>query len=82
LRDPCSLVLLRLAFAFLAASLHFLAAIPNGLELEFDQNPNGLRDELLKEPLAIDRDGMVEVPQRPGLGIALDPAAIARYCAG
>lgn len=66
----------------LAASLHFLAAIPNGLELEFDQNPNALRDELLKEPLAIDRDGMVKVPQRPGLGIELDPAAIARYRAG
>jgi D-galactarolactone cycloisomerase len=65
----------------LAASLHFLAAIPNGLELEFDQNPNGLRDELLKEPLAIDRDGMVAVPQRPGLGIELDPAAVARYSA-
>ena len=63
----------------LAASLHFLAAIPNGLELEFDQNPNGLRDELLKEPLAIDRDGMVAVPQRPGLGIELDPVAVARY---
>jgi L-alanine-DL-glutamate epimerase-like enolase superfamily enzyme len=66
----------------LAASLHFLAAIPNGLELEFDQNPNGLRDDLLKEPLAIDRDGMVAVPTRPGLGIELDPAAIARYRAG
>ncbi|MGH7053543.1 MAG: mandelate racemase/muconate lactonizing enzyme family protein [Stellaceae bacterium] len=66
----------------LAASLHFLASIPNGLELEFDQNPNGLRDDLLTEPLAIDRDGMVTVPTRPGLGIELDPAAIARYRAG
>ncbi len=35
----------------LAASLHFIASIPNGLVLEFDQNPNGLRDELLKEPI-------------------------------
>jgi L-alanine-DL-glutamate epimerase-like enolase superfamily enzyme len=66
----------------LAASLHFLAAVPNGLELEFDQNPNGLRDDLLQEPLAIDRDGMVKVPQRPGLGIELDAAAVARYRAG
>src|SRR5947209_6131957 len=30
----------------LAASLHFIASIPNGLVLEFDQNTNGLRDEL------------------------------------
>jgi D-galactarolactone cycloisomerase len=47
--------------------------------LEFDQNPNGLRDELLKEPISIDRDGMIPLPQRPGLGIELDPAAIDRY---
>jgi len=63
----------------LAASLHFIASIPNGLVLEFDQNPNGLRDELLKEPFAIDRDGTMRVPERPGLGIELDPAAVARY---
>jgi L-alanine-DL-glutamate epimerase-like enolase superfamily enzyme len=63
----------------LAASLHFAASIPNALALEFDQNPNGLRDELLKEPFAIDRDGMMRLPQQPGLGIELDPAAVERY---
>ncbi len=63
----------------LAASLHFIASIPNGLVLEFDQNPNGLRDELLKEPIAIDSDGMIRLPERPGLGIELDPAAVERY---
>src|SRR6201988_4047382 len=63
----------------LVAALHFIASIPNGLVLEFDQNPNGLRDELLKQPLAIDRDGMMRVPERPGLGIELDPAALERY---
>jgi L-alanine-DL-glutamate epimerase-like enolase superfamily enzyme len=63
----------------LAASLHFIASIPNGLVLEFDQNPNGLRDELLKEPIRIDGDGMIKLPERPGLGIEIDPAAIQRY---
>jgi D-arabinonate dehydratase len=63
----------------LAASLHFIAAIPNGLVLEFDQNPNGLRDELLKEPIGIDTDGMMRLPERPGLGIELDPKAVERY---
>ncbi len=63
----------------LAASLHFAAATPNALLLEFDQNPNGLRDELLKEPIAIDNDGMIRLSDRPGLGIELDPAAVARY---
>ncbi|HEU0215479.1 MAG TPA: mandelate racemase/muconate lactonizing enzyme family protein, partial [Stellaceae bacterium] len=66
----------------LAASLHFAASIPNGLVLEFDQNPNGLRDELLVEPLAIDGDGMIRLPERPGLGIELDPAAVERYRTG
>jgi L-alanine-DL-glutamate epimerase-like enolase superfamily enzyme len=63
----------------LVASLHFIASIANGLVLEFDQNPNGLRDEILKEPIRIDSDGMIRLPERPGLGIELDPAAIERY---
>ena len=63
----------------LAASLHFIASIPNGLVLEFDQNPNGLRDELLKEPIRIDGDGMIRLPERPGLGVELDRGAVERY---
>jgi len=63
----------------LAAALHFVASIPNGLVLEFDQNPNGLRDELLKEPFREERDGAIRLPQRPGLGIELDPVAVERY---
>jgi len=63
----------------LVASLHFIASIPNGLVLEFDQNPNALRDELLMEPVRIDGDGMIRLPERPGLGIELDRKAIERY---
>src|SRR5215467_630020 len=63
----------------LAASLHFTASIPNGLALEFDQNPNALRDELLKEPIRIDNDGMIKLSERPGLGIELDTAVVERY---
>ncbi|HEU0157210.1 MAG TPA: mandelate racemase/muconate lactonizing enzyme family protein [Stellaceae bacterium] len=63
----------------LAASLHFAAAVPNALALEFDRNPNGLRDELLTEPFAIDHDGTVRLPERPGLGIELDRSAVERY---
>ena len=50
----------------LAASLHFIASIPNGLVLEFDQNPNGLRDELLKEPIRIESDGMITIAGAAG----------------
>ena len=66
----------------LVASLHFAAAIPNGLLLEWDQNPNALRDELLKEPLHLESDGAVRPPKRPGLGIELDRAAVERYRIG
>ena len=63
----------------LVASLHFAAAIPNGLVLEWDQNPNAIREALLKEPLRLEKDGTVKVPHRPGLGIELDRGAIDRY---
>ena len=63
----------------LVASLHLLASLPNGLMLEFDQNPHALRQELLKEPIQADQDGFVKLPERPGLGVELDPAAVERY---
>jgi D-arabinonate dehydratase len=63
----------------LVASMHLLASIPNGLLLEFDQNPHGLREELLKEPIQPDADGYVTLPERPGLGVELDPVAVERY---
>ncbi len=66
----------------LVASLHFAASIPNALVLEWDQNPNGIREELLKEPLRLDGDGTVRLPERPGLGIELDRAAVERYRVG
>jgi L-alanine-DL-glutamate epimerase-like enolase superfamily enzyme len=63
----------------LVASLHFAAAIPNGLVLEWDQNPNAIREELLKEPLKLESDGTIKLPERPGLGIELDRSAVERY---
>ena len=66
----------------LVAALHFSAATPNALVLEWDQNPNAIREELLKEPLRLESDGMVKAPERPGLGIELDPAAVERYRVG
>lgn len=38
----------------------------------------GLKDDLLAEPLTI-RDGTLTVPERPGLGIAIDEEKLARY---
>ena len=71
----------------LAAACHFIAALPatphtdhppHPLMLEYDMSDNRLRTELLKTPLRLD-DGHVILPEGPGLGIELDPAAVARY---
>jgi L-alanine-DL-glutamate epimerase-like enolase superfamily enzyme len=65
----------------LAANLHFIASIPNSYLLEFDQNPNALRTELLEEPIAPDEQGIVAVPEGPGLGVSLDQETLRRYAA-
>ena len=62
----------------LVASMHLLASMPNGLLLEFNQNPNALRAELLQEPIKAE-DGFVKLPERPRLAMELDPAVVERY---
>lgn len=54
-----------------AASLHLCAASPNALILELDRTYNPLQTELAKEPLVV-RDGCVELPRAPGLGLEID----------
>lgn len=45
---------------------------------EFDRTPNPLRDDLVQEP--IENEGMsVPVPDRPGIGITIDPDTIERF---
>ncbi|MHB1134505.1 MAG: mandelate racemase/muconate lactonizing enzyme family protein [Chloroflexota bacterium] len=66
----------------LIANLHFIASIPNGQLLEFDRNPNPLRDELFDVPIGVDKRGMVRLPQRPGLGVKLNEATVAKYRVG
>lgn len=61
------------------ANMHFIASIPNGSWLEFDQNPNALRSELFEEPLTLDSTGSIRLPDRPGLGVTLNQATIERY---
>ncbi len=61
------------------ANMHFIASIPNGGLLEFDQNPNPLRSALFEEPIEIDADGRVRLPDRPGLGVTLNQATIEQY---
>jgi L-alanine-DL-glutamate epimerase-like enolase superfamily enzyme len=66
----------------LMASLHYAASIPNGLVLEWDQNPNGLRTDLLKHDWKLEGDSTIKLPERPGLGIELDRSALDKYRVG
>ena len=54
--------------------VHLIAAVPNGLTVEY--MPWSLR--LFEETPALEQ-GMLVVPPRPGLGLAFDTKAIARY---
>lgn len=63
----------------LAANLHFIASLPNSYLLELDRNPNALRTELLDRPIEPDEQGVVAVPDEPGLGVRLDRETLRRY---
>jgi L-alanine-DL-glutamate epimerase-like enolase superfamily enzyme len=65
----------------IAASLHFLAALPNSSLLEYCVEQGPLRQTLTREPFAV-VDGFVDVPQEPGLGVTLDEAVLERYRVG
>jgi L-rhamnonate dehydratase len=61
-----------------AASLHFLAAIPNAIILEYGVEPSDIARNLAKRPIRIE-DGIARVPTAPGLGIEINEAIVERY---
>jgi D-galactarolactone cycloisomerase len=64
----------------LLANLHLTAAVSGGPYIEFPYDPPGWtaerRDFMLSEPIRIDADGCLAVPNRPGLGIELADASL------
>ena len=58
--------------ASVVSNLHFIASIPNSVLLEFDQNPNSLRTELLTRPVEPDAGALVHLGDSPGLGTGFD----------
>jgi L-alanine-DL-glutamate epimerase-like enolase superfamily enzyme len=67
----------------LLANLHVAAGVGGGPYLEFPYDPPtwtpARRDFMLAEPLDIDAQGYLNVPQLPGLGVELDEEAVARF---
>ena len=62
----------------IAASLQFIASVPNSNLLEYCVWDTPIRKEMLLSDFIV-KDGYVEVPQGPGLGIELDEEAIQKY---
>src|SRR5215212_5742113 len=69
----------------LLANLHVAAGVGRGPYLVFPYDPPGWtpqrRDAFLFEPIWPGADGILRVPQRPGIGAILDEAAVRRYAA-
>lgn len=73
----------------LAAAVHFVAAlpvypnadnVPKPPLVEYDVGHNPLREDLIRNPLRA-RDGVIDVPDAPGLGIEIDWSAVERHAA-
>jgi L-alanine-DL-glutamate epimerase-like enolase superfamily enzyme len=62
----------------LAATLRFMAALPQALLRAFDPTGTAIYGELFIAPLSV-KDGHVQVPTTPGLGVQLMDETIARH---
>jgi L-alanine-DL-glutamate epimerase-like enolase superfamily enzyme len=61
-----------------AATIQFIAALPHVPFLEFSVTESEIRKELLIKPF-IQKDGFIDVPTAPGLGIELNPEVIRKF---
>lgn len=59
------------------ANAHIIASLPNSITVEVDQTGNPFIEELLAEPLQIN-DGLLRLPEGPGLGIELNSQTLKR----
>ncbi|MCG6928955.1 MAG: mandelate racemase/muconate lactonizing enzyme family protein [Desulfofustis sp.] len=56
-----------------AAAVHLLGAVRNGSMAEMVFPAHTLMTDLVKEPLEVNNDGIIELTEKPGLGMELDP---------
>jgi galactonate dehydratase len=62
----------------LAASLQVAACIPNFLIMEYPVSWERYANELAKDPLVV-KDGSIDLPRAPGIGLDLDEDALRKY---
>lgn len=58
-----------------AINVHFAASTPNFHILEYAAPTSGSRKDVLKEPLMVQKDGYLEIPNKPGWGVELNEEA-------
>jgi D-galactarolactone cycloisomerase len=71
----------------LAASLQFIASLPpvpfclNLTEplLEYDRSDHPFRSDLIFDSIQMDEEGMIPIPNKPGLGIEVNRKVIDKY---
>jgi L-alanine-DL-glutamate epimerase-like enolase superfamily enzyme len=61
-----------------AAGLHVAAAASSGFILEYSLGANPMLHELALEDFPV-VDGMIEIPERPGLGVTIDETFVERH---
>ena len=65
-----------------AASLHVNACLPTSLFLEYNVSENRMLREIVRNPIQLEEDGTMRVPEGPGLGIDIDEKVVGRYRVG
>jgi L-alanine-DL-glutamate epimerase-like enolase superfamily enzyme len=65
----------------IAASLHFVAALPNTHYFEYCVEQGALRQTLTRQRFPV-VDGQIAVPEEPGLGVDLDEKVVEKYRVG
>ena len=61
-----------------AVNVHLAASTPNFLILEYASDDRAPRRDLIQEPMIL-KDGYLELPTQPGLGIELNEEAFSHY---
>ena len=66
-----------------AANIQIMASVPNCPYCEFPYEPPSwipeARDFMLTEPFMIDKEGFINLPDKPGLGVELDMDKVKAY---
>ncbi len=62
-----------------SASLHANASLPRSLFLEYNVSSSPMLRDIILNPVTLNSDGTMDVPQGPGLGIEIDEKAVEYY---